>query len=129
MARLKTTEIKEWREATLAKQGGKCALCCLPVKPAEAVADHCHTSGVMRAVLHRSCNALLGKIENNYARYGVKSPVQLAKMLSNTVSYLACYASHLTADLPLHPTFRTDDEKRELRNKRARKARAAKKDA
>jgi hypothetical protein len=88
------------------------------------VLDHDHSTGVIRAVLHRSCNALLGKVENNYKRYGIKDITQLARMLGNVASYLSMYAPHLVSDLPLHPTHKTEDEKRLLRNKRARAARA-----
>lgn len=124
MRRLKTSEVAPYRAAKLKEQSGKCALCCLPIAAGSDVLDHDHSTGVVRAVLHRSCNALLGKVENNYKRYGIKDMTQLARMLSNVASYLSMYPPHLVGDLPLHPTHKTEDEKRLLRNKRARVARA-----
>lgn len=124
MRRLKTSEVAPYRAAKLKEQSGKCALCCLPIAAGSDVLDHDHSTGVIRAVLHRSCNALLGKVENNYKRYGIKDMTQLARMLSNVASYLSMYPPHLVGDLPLHPTHKTEDEKRLLRNKRARVARA-----
>lgn len=124
MRRLKSTEVAEYRAKLLADQGGKCALCWMEIAVGEAVLDHDHATGVCRAVLHRGCNAMLGHIENNAPRNKLTDPLKLAKMLGSVASYRACYAPHLIGHLPLHPTFKTDDEKRLLRNKRARAARA-----
>lgn len=64
---------------------------------------------------------MLGKIENNYKRYGV---VNLSAFLQGTAAYLQRHTTNHTGYL--HPTHKDDDERRELRNKRARAARAAK---
>lgn len=123
--RLTATTLKAWRESTLAEQGGNCALCGLPIRPTDpAVGDHDHGTGQMRGVLHRSCNALLGNIENNRKRYGLRDNVQLAQMLKGVVPYILLRRSD---DTPLYPTHRTEDEKRVLKNKRAREARAKRK--
>lgn len=120
MTRLTVKALAQWRKDTLAKQGGKCAVCQLPCTEAAAVGDHCHDTGFMRGVLHRSCNSLLGKVENNFRRYGVPN---LAAFLHGVPAYL---------QRPMHevqyPTHRTDDEKRIARNAKARKARAVKKE-
>ena len=117
MTRLTQKSLAQWRKDTLAKQGGKCALCQLPCSEAQAVGDHDHDTGFMRGVLHRSCNALLGKVENNYRRYGVPN---LAAFLHGTVRYLQQPPHHVQ-----YPTYRTEDEKRLARNAKARAARAA----
>ena len=124
--RLTTASLQKWRVATLEAQGGKCALCGLPIATAAdpAVGDHNHDTGQMRGVLHRSCNSLLGNIENNRKRYGIRSDAQLSLMLRNVVQYTTLRRPD---DTPLYPAYRTEDEKRELRNKRARVARAARK--
>lgn len=76
-------------------------------------------------MLHRGCNALLGKIENNYRRYGVKS---LSAFANGVAQYLQVHIDNRTG--LLHPTHKTEDEKRETRNKKARAARLrAKKDS
>lgn len=125
--RLTAKTLKTWREARLDVTGGKCELCNLPVRTGDpAVGDHDHSTGQMRGVLHRSCNALLGNIENNYKRYGLTSMAQLTAMLKNVVPYILLRRPD---DTPLYPTHRTADEKRELKNKRARVARAKKKEA
>lgn len=121
--RLTSTSLPRWRAETLAAQDGRCALCGMPITVKDpAVADHDHTTGQMRGVLHRSCNSLLGKLENNRARYGLRDAVHFTKFLHGVVPYLARRPGD---DTPLYPTHRSADEKRDLRNLRARRARAA----
>lgn len=120
MTRLKTTQVAIVRTQLLGQQAGRCALCQLPCSASEAVLDHDHSTGAVRAVLHRGCNALLGKIENNYKRYGVRS---VASFCQGVAGYLQRHITNQTG--LLHPTYRTDEEKRLARNAAARKKRAA----
>lgn len=80
----------------------------------------------MRGVLHRGCNSGLGKIENFRRLYGLTDIRRLTAFLNGVVPYL--YRKE-TDDTPFYPTHRTADQKRELRNKRARAATAARKKA
>lgn len=122
MRKLKTTEVGPVREELRAKQGGRCALCKMPVSVGESVLDHDHSTGLVRGTLHRGCNSLLGKIENNYKRYGVR---HLGAFCAGVSAYLDAHMVDQTG--LLHPTFKTDEEKRLARNAKARKTRAAKK--
>lgn len=122
--RLTAASLKKWREQTLVDQLGRCALCLQPVKPGEAVGDHCHTTGQMRGVLHRGCNSGLGKIENFRRLYGLTDLVKFQRFLQNVVPYI--YAKR-PDDTPLYHTHRSADEKKVIRNARARKARVARK--
>lgn len=99
-----------------------CALCGLPGVAKDPVLDHCHKTGAVRGTLHRSCNALLGKVENNVARFGVKN---LPAFLHGAASYLQRHATNITG--LIHPTHKTPEEKRLARNTAARNARAVKK--
>lgn len=124
--RLKTTEVAEVRKDMMAMQGGRCALCGQPLgtkAPLDPVLDHDHHTGAIRGVLHRGCNSLLGKVENGAARYGVRNLLLFGAGLS---TYLRMNLTN-TSGL-LHPSFKTETEKRELRNKRARIARAKRKE-
>lgn len=120
MRRLKTTEVAKTREEIRQAQVGRCALCQLPCSEAQAVLDHDHGTGAIRAVLHRGCNALLGKVENNHRRYGVPS---LAAFAAGVAGYLSKHVTNQTG--LLHPTHKSEDEKRLARNAKARKKRAA----
>lgn len=119
MRKLKTTEVAAVRENLRAANQARCELCKLPCTAADAVLDHDHITGAIRGTLHRSCNALLGKVENNYRRYGVKD---LAAWGAGIAQYLRRHT--VNAHGLLHPTFKTEEEKRERRNKLARARRA-----
>ncbi len=122
MRKLKTTEVAPTRAALLTAQGNRCSMCQLPCSPTQAVLDHDHSTGIVRGVGHRGCNALLGKIENNHKRYGVPN---LPALLHGLPAYLQKHDTDQTG--LLHPTHLTEDEKRLKRNAKARKARASKK--
>lgn len=67
------------------------------------VLDHCHTTGMVRGVLHRQSNAFLGKIENAWRRYCKKSSnVELATALRNMADYIEKEAGDV-----LHPVGAT----------------------
>lgn len=126
MRRLTATQVKLVRVKFAAEQGNRCSLCGgqFGLKaPLDPVLDHDHKTGAVRGVLHRGCNSLLGKIENNAPRYGVRELVAFCAGLS---AYLLKHMTNITGYL--HPTHKTEDEKRLLRNKRARNSRAKKKE-
>jgi hypothetical protein len=98
----------------LQEQDNRCLLCNQPLIPSEAVLDHCHITGYVRGVIHSKCNVLLGKIENFNRRY--KHP-NLSAFLEGVLEYIGSTTSIF------HPSHKTEEEKRALRNKRARRAR------
>lgn len=122
VTKLKASEIAGVRARLSKAQGNVCKLCKLPLGDGSKrpVLDHDHDTGFIRGVLHSGCNAMLGKIENNYQRMGVNLPAFLA-------GAFAYIQAHREPQHPLlHPTHKTDEEKRLARNARARKARAKK---
>ncbi|UVB03001.1 DNA endonuclease VII [Xanthomonas phage vB_Xar_IVIA-DoCa2] len=126
MKRLTAAQVKLVRVKLAAEQSNRCALCGgqLGLKaPLDPVLDHDHRTGAVRGVLHRGCNSLLGKVENNGPRYGVRDILAFCGGLAN---YLRKHMTNITGYL--HPTHKTEDEKRIARNAKARKARAAKKE-
>lgn len=104
--RLKSTEVRDYRIRQLGIQDYACALCGQDCDALEAVLDHDHKTGLIRKVLHRGCNSMLGKIENNMAR----SRVDLARLkaIAHTVYE---YITHTHSEI-LHPTFKTPEEKK-----------------
>lgn len=101
-------------------------MCQLPLKLTDAVLDHCHTTGAVRGTAHRSCNALLGKVENNAARFGLPRD-RMPAFLQGVGKYLLLHKTNITG--MLHPTHKTEDEKRIAKNKKAVLKRAAAKKA
>jgi hypothetical protein len=85
----------------------------------DVVVDHCHKSGMVRAVLPRWVNACLGKVENWAGRVGNGiDPVEFLRGCADYIDFHRTYPSGT-----YYPTHKTEAEKRELRNKRARQAR------
>ena len=115
MNKLKTSQIKAYRQQAVQDQNYTCPLCEQPLTQQDAVLDHRHSDGRIRQAIHRFCNTFLGKIENNVIRNRI-TPEQLEAILRNYEGYVA----H-TQDL-LHPTHRTPEE-RLLRNKKQAKRR------
>ena len=64
-----TTDVKRVREFLFSEQEGYDACTGLDLPPEKACLDHDHTSQLVRGVLHRNVNALIGVIENNYKRH------------------------------------------------------------
>jgi hypothetical protein len=117
--KLKHSEIKTYRQLALAQQHNCCALCGEPIVN-DAVLDHDHKSGLVRRVLHRGCNTLLGKIENNMLRSLVTMD-RLRVIAQNLVNYM----QQTHTDM-IHPTHKTPEE-RALRAKKRRKLKNASK--
>jgi len=116
--------LKPVRAKLKKEQQGKCPLCGRPLGD-DIVLDHDHATGDVRAVLHRWCNVVLGKVENWTRRTG--RDVDPLPFLASVHDYLQHHAAHPSG--LKYPTYRTDDEKREIRCARARAARRKAKEA
>lgn len=82
--------------------------------------DHDHKSGAVRGVLCRNCNGIEGKIYNLANR--AKRWRTVPEFIRSVLSYWEIHTDK-GMDVVLHPMHKTDDEKRLLRNKKARLAR------
>lgn len=126
MERMKTKDIPAVKKEILRAQGYKCLLCNIDMRRIESrniCLDHCHKSGFVRGVLCRNCNGVLGKIENLATR--AKKDLTHITWLGNAVEFLKDTSKAPAYDY-IHPTHKTEAEKRALRNKRARQRRAKK---
>lgn len=112
--KIKYREISEYRTRFLQDQDYTCALCGELIID-DAVLDHSHRTGHIRSVLHRGCNALLGKIENNMARNRLDME-RLTVFAERLVDYIRDSETEF-----LHPRYKTqEDRKNERIRKRAR---------
>lgn len=107
-------EVKAHREKLLHGQGNRCALCGEIIVD-DAVLDHDHKTGKIRRVLHRGCNAMLGKIENNLARNKM-TPARLAQFALNLVHYVEQEYGDI-----VHPTYLTPEERKMKAYKKKKK--------
>ena len=97
--KLKSTEIRGYRLQQLQEQNNLCALCG-DVIIDDAVLDHDHKSGLIRQVLHRGCNSMLGKIENNMPRSRMNKD-RLRTFALNLLQYIETTHTEIT-----HPTHK-----------------------
>lgn len=110
------------KTAMLKKQKNRCRLCRILISEDDACLDHDHVTGLVREVLCRNCNGIEGKVFNLARR--AKRDGTPAWWIKRLLEYWEQHEKE-PSDV-FHPTHRTVDEKRILRNKRARKKRAAK---
>ena len=103
--KLKYNEIKSYREQQLSLQDNRCFLCG-DVVVDDAVLDHCHKTGLLRKVLHRGCNSLLGKIENNMPRSKMTLD-RLEVFAGRLIEYIKTQHTDIS-----HPTYKTQEERK-----------------
>lgn len=108
--RLPYRQITEYRTQTLLLQNNLCGLCGEPID-LDAVLDHDHKTGLVRQVLHRGCNALLGKIENNLRRNRITND-RLAHIAANLMDYIQTTHTDL-----VHPTHKESKMKNAYKKK------------
>ena len=124
MQKMKYKDIPIVKEAILKEQGYRCILCRIDLRRVDSrniCCDHDHKTGYIRGVLCRNCNGILGKVENLATR--AKKDLTHVAWLNNAVEFLNRTSKAPAYDY-IHPTFKTEAQKRELRNKKARARRS-----
>lgn len=123
MQKLTNSQLKDVKGVRWVANGCRCELCQLPVRnDPNLVVDHDHKHGWVRGAIHRRCNSLLGKLENNAARFGFADMTQLWAFLEGVGKYMRRNETCHTG--MIHPLHKTADEKRIATNLKARKKRA-----
>lgn len=126
MRKLKRTEVLDFKKQLHARQGGTCPLCLksLGTDFSKIALDHDHITGECRGVLHLGCNKTEGSVLNSIATWGGvgKDYDAVIPYLQRLIVYLQAPGTGVTYHL-----HKTEDEKREQRNRKAREARAKKK--
>ena len=121
MRKLTQAEVKVVRDTMVKKQGGKCPLCGGCLKRKQAVLDHCHDTGAVRSALCRNCNGTgEGKVRTAAIRCATKDG--MIEWLENLAKYWRHHAENPSSYI--YPSHLNEDEKRLLRNKKARAKRA-----
>lgn len=121
MQKLKASEVAAYRVSVWEAQGRRCALTKKPLNLDDAVLDHCHRTGMVRGVLDRGVNTMLGKIENHMKLARLSNVADLSRMLAGVIPYMS--QDHHDV---MYPTHKTAEEKRVATNAKRCKARASK---
>jgi hypothetical protein len=119
--RLKLKDIPAFRDKLAQEQGWKCWICSIDLSSVTACLDHDHSaeSGRCRSVLCANCNGLEGRIFN-LARRGKRKGTETS-FVKSILDYWEYHAKNPRQEI--HPSHRTQDEKRIARNKKARERR------
>lgn len=120
--RLKSSQVEQARIIIAKKQGNKCDVCGRPFNGrVVGCLDHDHKTGFIRGVLCRACNRLEGQVLNRARMAGGSAdPVTLIRALADY------WQRHKVPQTKyLHPSYKTEEEKRLERNRKARVRRAA----
>ena len=120
MDRLKTTELKEAKKVLLESQDYICPICGGDLSETESKyihVDHSHINGQIRAALCSTCNQIEGQVWNRANR--AKRNLTIKEWLDSMIAYIEYHENNPSGIY--HPKYRTKTEKRELRNKKARK--------
>lgn len=117
--RIKNKDIEDLRVKIAAEQNNLCWLCDVDLNTVTPCLDHDHQNGAIRGVLCQNCNGIEGKIANLANR--AKREKTRYDFLNRVLRYWNFFSA-CKRDL-IHPSHKTADEKRLLKNKRARQRR------
>ena len=119
LQRIPRSQLQAVTFGLLQRQGGVCPICEQKInqsvrgRSSDYVVDHCHETGEIRGVLHRSCNAAEGKVANAAGRWGAKSTKysDIIPYLKRMVSYLE--KAQITSTGMMYPDHKTPEQKAE----------------
>lgn len=113
----------------LKKQGGLCSICAKIInlktqgRSSDYALDHCHNTGEVRGVLHRSCNAAEGKVRHAVSRWGSKGNDEEAILtyLEGLTTYLRKHQNGTAGTGMMYPDHKTDEQKADAAKLKRRK--------
>lgn len=104
-------KVAEMREEML-KEDSICPICGRYIEPDQAVLDHDHNTGRVRAVLHRTCNAGEGKMVQLFKRFFKDVNLANPSEVENLMYALHLHWSRDYSSMPFHPGHRFPEHKR-----------------
>lgn len=124
MRKLTRSQLNAYKLKLVQEQNWTCPVSLKKFEPdnlKDAVVDHDHITGEIRGVLHRSSNAVEGKVFSAVGRWG-----GVGMQYAEALPYLKRLVAYLEAPGKgvIYPLHKTDEEKRVTRNAKAKEARA-----
>lgn len=91
LVRIPPKDLGRYKQIMLMKQNHKCGICKGAfTKNDDPVVDHCHISGRLRGILHRSCNGVEGKMLSAATRmsggHGNEALIQIGQRIRKQLS-------------------------------------------
>lgn len=122
--KLARSQLNSYKQALIVQQGWTCPVSLKRFEPdnlKDAVVDHDHITGEIRGVLHRSANAVEGKVFNAVGRWG-----GVGMNYDEVIPYLKRLIAYLERPSKgvIYPHHKTEEERRVTRNTKAKEARA-----
>jgi len=122
--KFKRTELPRIRQELIIKQNGICPICngdLTRTKVTNLVIDHDHKTGIVRAVVHRGCNGIEGKVLRLMKTWGRASSMrEVIYTLENLIVFWKWHSKPRTHWI--YYNFKTEAEKRFALNKKRRLA-------
>lgn len=120
--KFKKSELSNIRRELVKQQDGMCPVCNRDLRrtdPKNVVVDHDHTTGVVRAAMHRGCNGVEGKVLRLLGTWGKATTKPAAiKVLSNLIKFWQLHTTPQTKWI--YYNHKTATEKRLALNKKRR---------
>lgn len=102
------------KKELLLKQKAICPICkksLIRTPPRDRVVDHDHKTGVIRAVLHRGCNGMEGKVLGSVTRW--RGEMRYSEIRKTLLALIDFWDKHqIPQTRYLHPSYKTDSQKR-----------------
>lgn len=126
--KFKRKELSHVKQQLVMRQGGICPICkgsLLGLKPENIVVDHDHSTGIVRAALHRGCNRVEGAVYKMIVAWGKAiGPLQVMKVAENLVNFWRLHSTPQTEWI--YYDHKTPAEQLVLAAKRRKRAYASK---
>ena len=123
--KMKQSEIPQVRKMLLNKQNGICPICGKDLTRTAAinqVIDHDHSTGYVRAVVHRGCNKVEGSVLNTIQRWG--KAAHITDVIGTCKRLVDFWTLHQLPQTDIvYYNYKTAAEKRAAYNAKRRRAR------
>jgi len=123
MEKCKLSDLPKIRQELIVKQNGLCPICgkdLTRVATKNLVVDHDHSTGVIRAVLHRGCNGLEGKVLRFLTTWGkAKTKLEVIGTLKRLINFWELHSTPQTDFI--YYNHKTAAEKRAAYNVKKRR--------
>ena len=121
----KQSDLPRIKQELIVKQNGLCPICGKDLtrcSSSNVVVDHDHSTGAIRAALHRGCNGLDGKVLRFLTTWGkAKTKLEAIGTLKRLINFWELHSTPQT-DL-IYYNHKTAAEKRAAYNAKRRRAR------